>query len=145
MAAFLSTLCGALVTIAMVIFVERMRRPRLELSVQPPVDGPWPQNAPVRAMRSLRLILSNKTLPWWARSWMSHTPALQCRAEITFHDRTTRGYFGQTMEGHSWATSPQPFIMQTPQGQPIMFIPRVSLCCLPRRACGSGYCYPSRR
>jgi hypothetical protein len=127
MAAFLSTLFGALVTIAMVIFVERMRRPRLELSIQPPFDGPWAQNAPVRAMRSLRLILSNKTLPWWARSWMSHTPALQCRAEITFHDGTTRqNIFERTMEGR-WATSAEPFIIQAPQGRPIMFIPE-SVC-----------------
>jgi hypothetical protein len=107
----------------MAIFVERMRRPRLELSIEQPYDGPWPPSAPVRAMRSLRLKLENRPLPWWARWWMSPTPALQCRAAITFHDLATRqDVFGRAMAGR-WADTPEPFAISTPQGQQVVLIP----------------------
>jgi hypothetical protein len=120
-AALLSTMVGALVSIAMVMLVERMRRPRFEFSILEPCDGPW-GNTSIRAMRSLRLNLTNKTLSCWASWWMTHTPAHQCRAAITFHDeQTRRDLFGRTMEGR-WAASPEPIVFRN-EGQSFASIP----------------------
>jgi hypothetical protein len=120
---FFGVIFGGLVTIAIAMLVERMRRPRLELTIEQPFDGPWPSSAQVRAMRSLRLKLNNRPLPWWGRWWMSPTPALQCRAAITFHEPVTKqDVFGRSMAGR-WANAPEPFVIQPPQGPAAVFVP----------------------
>jgi len=57
-------------------------------------------------MRFLRVKLFNKPLSSWAK-WMVRAPALQCRAEITFHHRDGHNVFGRTMDGR-WSSSPEP-------------------------------------
>jgi hypothetical protein len=123
MSNFISTIIGALVSIGFVIFVEYLRRPRLRLTILPPLDGPWPMlPAPVQQMRALRLSLSNEPLPWF-ENWVLRAPALQCHATISFYDQQGRhDLFGRFMEGR-WASSPEPFTIQTPQGQSIPVIP----------------------
>jgi hypothetical protein len=123
---FISTIVGALVSIGFVIFVEYLRRPRLQLIIIDPFDGPWPSaslvNAQIQEMRSLRLSLCNVAPPWYS-NWVLRSPALQCHAAISFYDQQGRhDIFGRSMEGR-WAASPEPFIAQTPQGQPIGIIP----------------------
>ena len=122
---FISTIIGALVSIGSVIFVESLRRPRLTLTILPPLDGPWPMlPPPVQQMRSLRLSLSNEPLPWYGNwLWLLRDPALQCHAAISFYDQQGRhDIFGRSMEGR-WASSPEPFTIHTPQGQSIPVIP----------------------
>jgi hypothetical protein len=126
---FLSTIFGGFVSIGAVVFVEYLRRPSLELSKEdPPLDARYdpPGSRPATEMRSLRVRLSNRTLPWLAR-WMLRGPALQCRAAITFHHLDEQDIFGRAMEGR-WPSTPEPLPIviapATPQGQPLVLIPQ---------------------
>jgi len=127
--AFLSTLIGALVSIGTVVFVEYLRGPSLELSKEdPPLDARYdpPGSRPAMDMRTLRVRLFNKPLPWWAK-WMVRVPALQCRAAITFHHfGDEQDIFGRAMDGR-WANTPEPLRivlpLPPPQGQALMLIP----------------------
>jgi len=129
MGSFFGTLIGALVSIGTVVFVEYLRRPRLELSKEdPPLDNKYdpPGSRPATEMRALRVRLFNKTLPWWAK-WMVRAPALQCRAAITFHHLDDeQDIFGRAMEGR-WASSPEPVPIvlppAAPQAQQLVLIP----------------------
>jgi hypothetical protein len=126
--AFLSTIFGALVSIGAVVFVEYLRRPSLELKENPPLDLKYdPGSRPATEIRSLRVILSNRTLPWFAR-WMLRVPALQCRATITFHHLADeQDIFGRPMEGR-WPNTPElvPIVIPPagPGGQPVVLIPQ---------------------
>jgi hypothetical protein len=57
-------------------------------------------------LRTLRVKLFNEPLRSWGK-WMVRAPALQCRAEITFHHRDGNNVFGRVMDGR-WASSPEP-------------------------------------
>ena len=86
MEAAISIIIGGLITIATAMFVEYLRTPRLQLTIEHPVlDVAYPvgQRQADNA-RYLRLKLRNKSLPSIAR-WMQRSAALQCRGEITFH------------------------------------------------------------
>jgi hypothetical protein len=62
-------------------------------------------------MRHLRVKLFNKPLSSWAK-WMVRSPALQCRAEITFHHRDNgQDVFSRVMDGR-WSKSPEPIPSQ---------------------------------
>jgi|SRR5215469_10589949 len=117
---FFGTLIGALVSIGTVVFVEYLRRPSLELSKEdPPLDNKYdpPGIRPATEMRSLRVRLINKTLPWWA-GWMGRAPALQCRATITFHHfDDEQDLFGRTMDGR-WSNTPEPVPIALPATAP---------------------------
>ena len=106
--AVIGTITSILTSAAVAIFVEYMRRPRLELSVEvPPLDQSYsPPTHGITQMRSLRLCVFNKPLPRFAR-WMVRAPALECRAAISFHHLDGRNVFGRAMEGR-WARSPEP-------------------------------------
>jgi hypothetical protein len=109
-AAMLQLIAGAIIAVIITIAVENLRRPRLTLSVEvPPHDGIY-QNAPAKDMRSLRVRLFNKPLPYWAR-WMVRAPALQCRGSITFHRSNGQDVFGKAMPGR-WCGSPEPVPIQ---------------------------------
>jgi hypothetical protein len=126
---FLSTIFGALVSIGTVVFVEYLRRPSLTLSRgDPPLDARYdpPGSRPAAEVRFLRVILSNRTLPEFAR-WMTRSPALQCRAAITFHHfNDEQNIFGRAMEGR-WSSTPEPVAIPVgpanPQGQQLALIP----------------------
>lgn len=83
------------------IWIENLRRPKLTLEIETP-----PSDNPQMNMRNLRVKLCNEPLSGWAK-WMVRSPALQCRAEITFHHRDGHNVFGRVMEGR-WASSPEP-------------------------------------
>jgi hypothetical protein len=126
---FLSTIFGGLVSIGTVVFVEYLRRPSLELSKEdPPRDARYepPGSRPATEMRTVRVILSNRTLPGFAR-WMVRSPALQCRAAITFHHfDNEQDIFGRVMEGR-WVSTPEPVAIPVgpvdPQGRVLALIP----------------------
>ena len=92
---------GAILAILFTMWVEYLRRPRLRLSIETP-----PHDHPNHQFRCLRLKLSNKPLPWWAR-WMLRAPALQCRGTITFHHLDGGDFFGRAMPVR-WSASPEP-------------------------------------
>jgi hypothetical protein len=113
--AVLSTIFGGLVSIGAVIVVESLRRPSLQLSKEdPPLpDQTYSPEAPATVARFLRVTLSNRTPPWFAR-WVTRLPALQCRAAITFHHSNDEGdIFGRAMEGR-WSNTPEPLIQILP-------------------------------
>jgi hypothetical protein len=125
---FVSTMFGGLVSIGAVVLVEYLRRPNLALSKEdPPLEHKYdPASRPATEMRSLRVNVSNRTLPGFAR-WMVRAPALQCRAAITFHHLDEQDIFGRTMEGR-WPNTPEPapivIAPSTPEGQHIALIPQ---------------------
>jgi hypothetical protein len=133
--ALLSTIFGGLVSIGAVVFVEYFRRPSLVLSKEnPPLpDAKYPPGSPqvtnvrVTEARFLRVVVSNRTPPSFAR-WMVRAPALQCRAAITFHHLDDeQDIFGRVMEGR-WPSTPEPLPIviapATPDGQPLVLIPQ---------------------
>ena len=111
---------------ATAILVEYLRRPSLDLRIAPPGDTEYTLSSrPFTKRRSLSVILDNKTLPWWAK-WMLRTPALQCRAAISFHYFDDHNdIFGRAMEGR-WSGSPEPVpiaLAQNAEGQLLALIP----------------------
>jgi hypothetical protein len=107
---FIGIVLGAVISILVTIWVENLRRPRLRISIAPPVDttltsltGAY-QPMP---FRSLRVRVSNGALSWLA-GWLERAPALQCRGTITFHRYVDgQDVFGAVMAGR-WAGGPQP-------------------------------------
>jgi hypothetical protein len=101
---------GAVITIGITIWVARLYRPSLQLSIEEtPCDIPYEPGRPARKSRYVRLLLLNRPLPWYA-SWTVRAPAQQCRAEITFHELNGGPPIGGAMPGR-WAGSPQPIPM----------------------------------
>jgi hypothetical protein len=106
----LGVIAGAIIAVLIAIGVEYLRRPNLSLKIEtPPQDSKF-SNHPAIESRYLRLLLRNKPLPRWAR-WMLRSPALQCRATITFHHLDGQNVFGRSMAGR-WAGSPQPIPLE---------------------------------
>jgi hypothetical protein len=107
----LKLIIGAIISIltsaAVGIFIEYMRTPRLKLSIETPTHENAPPPQPIREMRTVRVWVSNETLPGWARYWMDRASALQCRATITFHHLDGQKVFEKAMEGR-WAGSLEP-------------------------------------
>jgi hypothetical protein len=128
LALIIGAIIAILASIGTAMFVEYMRRPRLSLSIEHPAwDMAYPPQHPVKvqasgafgasgpsgasggvsAARFLRVYLENKPLRWWA-AWMVRSPALQCRATITFHHLNDgQNIFGRVMSGR-WSGSPEP-------------------------------------
>ena len=100
---------GAIVAIVTTIWVENLRKPKLELRIAEPTDLQY-QGAPARQSRFLHLELVNKPLPRWAR-WMSRTAAVQCHGTITFHHLDGQNVFGRAMPIR-WVSSPEPIPMR---------------------------------
>jgi hypothetical protein len=87
----LLVIIGGLVTIAVAVMIELLRRPKLVISIALPEDFPSPLVP--QGMRSLKLLVSNKPLPWIA-SWMLRGAALQVRASIVFRHLDGQQVFG---------------------------------------------------
>jgi hypothetical protein len=102
---FLSWVLGAVATILITIWVERLRSPTLRLSIEPPLTFS-PKGGFANNWRSLRIRVSNEPLPSWA-NWIVRLPAQQCRAEIGFLRRDGTPLFEKPMTGR-WASSPEP-------------------------------------
>lgn len=99
---------GIIGSIGTAIWIEWLRRPHLELSIEsPPLETTYLPGMPASTGRALRLVLHNKPLGRWIR-WMAREPALQCRATIGFHHLDNQDVFGRLMKGR-WASSPEPF------------------------------------
>lgn len=104
-----SIVLGGIITILTAIFVEYMRRPRLELRIIGPVDVPY-QDRPANRAKYLRLEIQNKSLPLFAR-WMARNAAPQCYGMITFYHLDGQNVFGRVMEIR-WSNAPEPIPTQ---------------------------------
>jgi hypothetical protein len=105
----ISVVLGAILSILITIWVENLRRPRLKISIEPPVNTalvPVLGGAPA-PFTSLRVRVLNKSLSWLA-GWIERAAAEQCRGEITFHRFADgQNIFGRAMAAR-WAGGPQP-------------------------------------
>ena len=100
-------LLGALITIILVIVVENLRRPKLDLRMVPPKNNDYSgQNRPANKMRALCIECFNKPLPLFAR-WMSRNAALQAHGTITFFNLDGQNLFGRSM-AIRWSGAPEP-------------------------------------
>ena len=101
---------GAIIAVIITIFIENLRKPKLELKIAPPVDRKY-QDRPANSVRFLGLYLVNKPLPFFAK-WMSRNAALQCHGTITFHHLNDgQNFFGRAMTIR-WSGSPEPISLQ---------------------------------
>lgn len=101
----LGAIIGAIIAGLITVWIETLRKPRLELELMGPVDMTF-QNQPAHVMRSLRVKLFNRPLPGWIR-WMYRNPALQCHGDISFHHLDGQNVFGRSMFLR-WAAAPEP-------------------------------------
>ena len=105
--AILGAILSALTSVVITIGVERLRQPKLLLSIEtPPTDATYDPGRPARQARYVRIWVFNESPSGWC-SWIMRQPALQCRAEITFHHLDGQNVFGRTMAGR-WAGTPEP-------------------------------------
>ena len=101
---------GAIIAVIITIFIENLRKPKLEIKIAPPVDRKY-QDRPANSVRFLGLYLVNKPLPFFAK-WMSRNAALQCHWTITFHHLNDgQNFFGRSMTIR-WSGSPEPISLQ---------------------------------
>ncbi len=102
----LGALLGTLTSAVITVTFEKLRKPRLVLSVLDPTDMQFDANQPAQNMRVLRVGLSNVPL-WKGFSWMYRNPALQCHGEISFHRVDGTPLFPARMPLR-WAGAPEP-------------------------------------
>lgn len=101
----LSVIIGAIIAGLITIWIETLRKPRLELELLNPIDMAF-QNQPANNMRATRVKLINKPLLGWVR-WMYRNPASQCYGSISFHHLDGQNVFGRSMTLR-WAGAPEP-------------------------------------
>jgi hypothetical protein len=108
----LSVVFGGVITILTVIFIENLRKPKLELMIADPNDKEYGEEHPARQsvkvwkVRYLGISLINKSPSWWHR-WISRNAALQCSGFITFHHLDGQNVFGRAMPVR-WSYTPEP-------------------------------------
>lgn len=105
----LGAIIGSIIAGLITIWIEILRKPRLELELMDPVDMTF-QNQPASEMRALRVQITNRPLPRWIR-WMYRNPALQCHGNISFHHLDGQNVFGRLMILR-WAAAPEPNPLQ---------------------------------
>lgn len=110
---------GAIIAILITIWLENLRKPRLEIRIAPPADAQY-QGRPATNARFVGLELTNRPLPRWAR-WMSRNAAIQCHGTITFHHLDGQNVFGRAMPLR-WSGSPEPIAMRLVAGDKHIFI-----------------------
>lgn len=97
---------GAIVAIVITIWIENLRRPKLELRTKQATDVRYPPNRPAKRGRFLALELVNKPLPRFAR-WMSRNAAMQCHGYITFHNIVDGNRIFPNAMPIRWSSSPE--------------------------------------
>jgi hypothetical protein len=103
--AAIGVVLGGVIAVAVAIWIEQLRRPKMSLVIEPPDEIIFtPAN--LRA-RSLKVRVSNSALTG-LESFMVRAPALQARGVITFHRYGDgQDIFGKPMAGR-WASGLQP-------------------------------------
>lgn len=97
---------GAVIAIAITIFIEVMRKPKLRIYIDDHHDRTYNNQYPANEARFLAVRVRNEPLPCLAR-WMSRNTASACHAMITFHHLDGQNVFGRDMAGR-WSRTPEP-------------------------------------
>jgi hypothetical protein len=114
----LEVILGAVIAIVITICVENARKPKLELSIEAPVDMTYPAGSrPAKRSRYLHVRCKNRSLPWALR-WISRNAALQCHGTVTFYHLDGQNVFGRSMPIR-WSESPEPVSAQIQIGNQI--------------------------
>lgn len=103
------TLVGAIISIITTLFIDYLRKPKLDLTIAPPSDRQY-SNRPASAVRFLGVMVRNKPLPKYLQL-LSRNVAQYCHGDISFHHLDGQNIFGRTMEGR-WSSSPEPAYLQ---------------------------------
>ena len=102
----MQVILGGLITIAVVMIVEYVRRPVLRLRIDGPIDLPYSSQHPAQQARFVRVLVENHALPWAFR-WMARNTASFTTATVSFHHLDGQNLFGRQMTGR-WSGSPEP-------------------------------------
>ena len=106
MESILAVLFGVISSLAVVIFVEWQRQPRLTLTIPDASDQDYrSQPTPAQIMRCLRIRVRNCELPWALR-WMRRESAENCLGTIQFLYLDGTKYFTEPMPAR-WTGSPE--------------------------------------
>jgi hypothetical protein len=119
----LGVIFGGIVTILIIIGIERLRGPRVRLAVLPPAELP-PYHQLQNRWRALRINVFNEQLSWWANWWMLRSPAQQCRGEIYFLRPDGTLFYETAMIGRWTAGSPEPRVFFAEGGVPMLTNPQ---------------------
>ena len=103
----LGVVLGAIISIVITIWIENLRKPRLDIQLQAHSDGNYEdEERPAKKVRFLHLKLVNKALPGFAK-WMTRQTAVECHGVISFHHLDGQNVFGRNMPIR-WTGSPEP-------------------------------------
>jgi hypothetical protein len=102
----LEVILGAIIAIVITVCVESLRKPRLTLTIEAPVEVTYGPGSPAGRARYVRVRCGNRPLPRWFR-WMARNAALQCHGTVTFYHTDGQNYFGRSMPIR-WSDSTQP-------------------------------------
>jgi hypothetical protein len=105
MYAFLEIALGAVIAILITIWVESLRKPKLELRIAEPSDQVY-ENRPATNARFLGVNIINKPMLRGTK-WMLREAALHCHGTITFYNLDGQRYYGRSMPIR-WSGSPEP-------------------------------------
>lgn len=98
---------GAILAILFAIFVERIRKPRLTMSVgHTDIVRPTGPNFNIGDGKSLRVRVFAEPLRWGTR-WMMRSHAVQCRDDVSFHHLDGQYLYNREMRAR-WAGTPEP-------------------------------------
>lgn len=102
----LAVLTGVISSLAVVIFVEWQRQPRLTVSIPAPSDQNYQGlPTPAQVMLCLRIRIRNRELPILLR-WLRREPAENCIGSIQFLHLDGTKYFPDSTPAR-WAGSPE--------------------------------------
>jgi hypothetical protein len=101
----LNLILGAIVAILTTILIEYVRKPKLFLTISPPVDIQYP-HAPAKEVRFLGVVLHNAPMNRMFK-WMLREAAQQCFGAVSFHHLDGQSVFGRSMQAR-WSGSPEP-------------------------------------
>jgi hypothetical protein len=120
--AVLEIVVGALISIGFIMWMENLRKPRLNVKIVPPVDATY-VNRPAGRARFLGLSIENEKLPRFA-GWLSRNAAIHCYAIVSFYHMDGQNIFGRSMQAR-WSGSQEPVAVRV--GQQMVSMTRFEL------------------
>jgi len=113
----LEIVLGAVLAILTTVYLENLRKPKLDLAVAEAhdVDYTIGPRRPANVARYLAVDVVNTPLPRWAR-WWSRDAAVACHGSISFHHLDGHNVFGRSMSAR-WSGAPEPVFVQYRLGQ----------------------------
>ena len=97
---------GVIIAIAFTIFIENLRKSKLQIINISFIDKEYTNKYPAQNARFLVVEIQNKPLPKFVK-WMSRNPALHCHGYVSFHYMDGQNIFGRNMQ-LKWSDQPLP-------------------------------------